>query len=204
MVGLFKMGFPCGRSAASMAILLVMCSCATLNVPAVPPQFNPKEMLCINAPGVELSVKAIEGRDNYWSLFDDDLPQAGIGAIWVSVKNVSDSEIDLSKLKWVLRRGGTDEPALDGDQVFKLYYRARHIQMYGIETDRRAKLALEKIRFQAGRIRPRMVREGFLFFRVAPASAQDWVGNGILRAENVRLTEGRTSSLQVHFAYANP
>lgn len=204
MVDPFKMGPLCGRSVAAVAISLLMCSCTTLTVPVDPPQFKPDEMLCTSAPGVELGVKPIQGRDSYWSLFDDNLPEAGIGALWVSVKNVADVEIDFSKVKWVLRRGSTDQLALDGDQVFKLYYRARHIRMYAVETDRQARLAVERIRFQPGRIRPSMVREGFLFFRVVPSSALDWSGRGTLFADNIRLKDGRISSLQVRLAYANP
>jgi len=196
------MGQPCSRSAAAVVVSLLMCSCATLNVPVDPPRFNPDEMLRTSVLGVELSVKPIQGRDSYWSLFDDNLPEAGIGAIWVAAKNVADGEIDFTKARWMLRRGSADQPALDGDQVFKLYYRARHIRMYGVETDRQAKLALERIRFQSGLIRPSMIQEGFLFFRVVPSSALDW--SGTLIVDNIRLKDARISSLQVQLTYANP
>jgi hypothetical protein len=204
MVDPFKTEPLHGRSAAVVAISLLMCSCSTINVPVDPPEFKPDEMLCASGAGVEMGVKPIQGRDSYWSLFDDNLPEAGIAALWVSVRNVADGEIDFSKVKWVLRRGGTDQLALDGDHVFKLYYRARHVRMYGVETDRQARLAMERIRFQPGRIRPSMVREGFLFFRVVPSSALDWTGLGTLFADNIRLRDGRMSSLQVHLAHANP
>ena len=205
MVDLFKMVTACGRSLVTAAVLILMCSCASLNVPADPPEFKPEEMLRTSAPGVELSVMPVQGRDSYWSLFDDNLPEAGIGALWVSVKNLGDAEIDFSRVKWVmLRRDGTNQPALDGNQVFRLYYHARHIRMYAAENDRRARLALERIRFQPGRIAPSMNREGFLFFRIVPSSSFDWSGHGTLIADNIRFRDGRMSSLQVHLAYANP
>jgi len=202
MIDQFQKGQLCCRSAVAAAVSLLMCSCATLDVPVDPPRFKPDEMLRTSASGVELGVKPIQGRDSYWSLFNDNLPEAGIGAIWVAIKNVTDNEIDFSKVRWVLRRGTTDRLPLDGDQVFKLYYRARHIRMYGIETDRQAKRALDRIRFQPGLMPPSAVREGFLFFRVAPRSALDW--SGTLSADNIRFKDGRTSSLQVLLAYANP
>jgi len=192
-----------GRSSAA-AVLLLMCSCATLNVPADPPEFKSEAMLHARAPGIELSVVPIQGRDLYWSLFNDNLPEAGIAAVWVSVKNTADAELDLSKARWVLSGDGRDEAALTGDQVFNLYYHTRHIRMYSAETDRRARLAMEKIRFQPGRISPSANREGFLFFRVIPGASFDSGARTILIAENIRHRNSRMSPLQVHLTYANP
>jgi hypothetical protein len=194
----------CSRSGLAAAALLLMSSCATLNVPAEPPRFDPTETQHASAPGVELGVKPILEREEYWSLFDDNLPEAGIAAVWVSVKNLSDREIDFSGVRWVLRRGMADQAALTSDQVFKIYYRARHIRMYAAETDRRARLAMERVRFQPGSIHPSAERDGFLFFHVYSSALQEWTGRGTLCAENVRLNDGITSSLQVHFTHANP
>lgn len=204
MVDVIKLAHVSGRSSGAAAVLLLMCSCATLKVPADPPEFKSEEMLHAGAPGIEMSVMPIRGRDSYWSLFDDNLPEAGIAAVWVTVRNTADAELDLSRVKWVLSRDGRDYPALNGDQVFKLYYQARHVRMYAAESDRRARLALERIRFQPGRVSPSANREGFVFFRIDPGASPDWSERGILIADDIRVGNNRMSMLQVHLSYAHP
>ena len=76
--------------------------------------------------------------------------------------------------------------------------------MYAAETDRQARLALEKVRFQPGRIPASEARDGFLFFRVVPSARQEWTASETLYIKNLRLNDGRISSLQVQLTHANP
>lgn len=193
-----------GSRAALPLVLLLSASCATLTVPPQVPRFDSGEMKHVAAHGIDLAVKPIEGRDSYWALFDDNLPEAGLAAIWMSVRNDNNAPVDFSKVRWVFRRGTKDLKPLDGDQVFKLYYRARRIRMYQVQADRQARLALERVRFQPGRVRPSTAREGFVFFRVDPNPSGAGIGRGALLAEGIRLSDGRPASLRLDLDYANP
>ncbi len=115
-----------------------------------------------------------------------------------------ESDLDLGRIRWTLRHNDRGTTALDADDFLSGYYRASGTRMYSVSADRKLKLELENVLFQPVRIPPFSVRQGFLFFRIDPAAAEDWVRGSTLSAARIRDNHGRLLTLQVLLADAHP
>src|SRR5512136_2224160 len=85
---------------AVLILSSLVSACATLHVPPAAPSFNLENLPAAGNHGVEIRAKVIDGINSYWELFDDYLPEIGIAALWVIVRNPGPSDIRLSKAKW--------------------------------------------------------------------------------------------------------
>ena len=92
-------------------------SCSSLQLPLEPPNFAAQELLHAGDAGVNLRVKPIEGIQSYWQLFNENLPEAGIGAIWVVLSNTQTEAIDLSKARWTLTFGHRDYARASASEI---------------------------------------------------------------------------------------
>ncbi len=195
------------RHLLASAALVVTISCGPpLQIPLRTYQIPSGELRFVSEGGIEFGATAIVGLDRYWELFDDNLPESGIGAVWIEVRNQSASELNMSPVRWKLR-GSQDQQGvseLDATAFFDRYYRMRRLRMIPTEADRKSKMDLENVRFQGVRIPPHSGRHGFLFFRIDPTTSEDWVGDSILIAERLRDSHGKTISPRVPLAHANP
>src|SRR5437867_5229316 len=128
-------GFPL-RPILPLAVLgSLLLSCSSLRVPVHAPDFRVEEFLRVNQDGIAVQVRPIENQENYWELFDDDLPRAGIACMWVRIQNSTNDLIDLSGLRFELRAGTKTFQELNTRAVLKQFYRGRHIRMYSLAAD---------------------------------------------------------------------
>ncbi len=183
---------------------MMISSCATLQVPLQAPDIGPQEMRHATIEGIDVSVKAIEKEDEYWQLFEDYLPSIGVVALWVEVHNTGAKALDLRRSDWSLRIGNGSSPAMSSNQVFERYYDGYQVRMYSIETDRKARLRMERAAWRQGRISPSLRREGFLFFRIDPGMASGWTRQATLLLRNLGLKPGAKTTLEIVLAHANP
>jgi len=163
-----------------------------------------QELQFTSRGGIAIGARPIFGRERYWDLFDENLPEFGIGAIWLDVRNDTGSALDLGKARWSLVESQSTMRALDSNGFFDRYYHMRRIRMVSTEADRKSKLGLETICFPALPIPPRTGRQGFLFFPIQPTDSEDWIHNGTLQVSRVGDGQGAVLSFQVSLAHANP
>jgi len=189
----------------ALPVLLLAClGCATLQVPLKIPAFKPDEMLRVDKSGLTLAIKPIEGVNEYWNLFNDNLPEIGIAAAWVEFRNAGDATLDLSKCKWSLQIGARTFDRMENSKVLSRYYKLRHIRMYLVSADRKAQQELENIAFHQGRLRPSGNAEGLIFFQIDPSLAPRWTQGATMQVGDVRTAAGKRFDLSLSLAYATP
>jgi hypothetical protein len=179
-------------------------SCTSLQVPVRSYEMSPRELLFSSQNGISVGARPIVGRDRYWDLFDDNLPEFGIGAIWVQVRNETETGLDMSAVHWILAENQAGIKELDSTGVLDRYYQMRRIRLVTVEEDRKSQQNLEFVRFPITRIPSHSSEQGFLFFRIGPTKSENWIRGSTLRVERVRDSQGRTLSVQVPLANANP
>ena len=154
--------------------------------------------------GINLAVKPIEGTQSNWQLFNENLPEIGIGAVWIVLHNAQSEAIDLSKAKWSLEVGRQEYAPATASQMLKRYYKKRHIRMHTIKADETARRNLEGLALHLDRVGPSMDSSGFLFFQIEPTRAANWTRNGTLRLKSITLSQGRQITISLPLSYANP
>jgi hypothetical protein len=187
----------------ALGLLGLLCACTTLNVSVKPPTFNPEEYARSARNGLELRAIPIEGVVRYWEMFDDYLPEIGIAAVWAVVRNTGDSEINLSRTKWVLRYGGRIHPALRTDQAFKLYYKRRNIRLYSLNADMEARTRLAGKSHHRSILQPQTEQAGFLLFDVSPSPDPEWGQGAILMLQDIQFTKDERTDLILPLTHAN-
>ncbi|HYK87854.1 MAG TPA: hypothetical protein VE398_03745 [Acidobacteriota bacterium] len=198
---------PCGLSGKAPLLLIpliLLCGCSTLHVPMTPLNFKPEEMLRANSSGLALAIKPIEGVNEYWDLFNDNLPEIGITAAWISLRNTSGDTLDLSCSKWNLQIGERRFARIGDSKVLDKYYKSRHIRMYQMSADLKARRDLETIVLHAGRLRASGKVEGLVFFQVDPSLASSWTRGSLLHISNIRGAGGKRIEVNLSLVYASP
>ena len=198
-----------GRRKLLSSLLLALAmvpasSCSSLRVPSRPEIVHRQQLLRSEADGVTLEARPIRGTDEYWELFDDNLTDIGIAAVWVAFRNARSGAIDLSGAKLRLRIGDKRRRTLDIGEVFDTYYDRRHIRIYTLNSDREARRRMHEIVWVPGALSPNAGCEGLVFFRIDSATAANWPKGSILIAGGIRLETGRKLTLQLPLDYANP
>jgi hypothetical protein len=179
-------------------------SCTTLQVPVSGPSFPLQEVLRGSREGVEIGVTPIVAEDEYLQLFDDDLPEIGIAALWVEVHNTRSTAIEMNPVGWHLRTSGQESSSLSIEEVFARYYQGRKVRMYAIGTDGTARLNMERVIFRPGPIQPAAKRQGFVFFRLNPAIPSGWNRGATLGVDNIWLDRSNKINLEIALSHANP
>lgn len=166
------------------AILLLVSAvgsaCAVLHAPLAPPAVTPEGRFHLSAEGLEIEAQPIRTWEQNWELFDDNLPEIGLLAVWVELRDTSSKELDLARAKWELRRGADRLRPLSLDGIYENYYKRHHTRFYGVKADRDAREVMGKWLLDAGRLRPSESRRGFLFFKTASAQTPDWNRGAVL------------------------
>ncbi len=168
------------RRALPLALTLVFSNCATLRVPASIPDLGSSGFYTVIADGVSVRIKPIVGQEGYWDLFDDDLPEIGIAAAWISIHNGRQDEIHLEPRRWHLFFGARKSSLLSPKEVLDRYYEGRNIRMYSVHADLEARQLLDKIRLQRRMLLPEETTEGFIFMRIESAARAQWHRNARL------------------------
>lgn len=196
------------HTASLLLLLLTACliamSCGSLQVPFEAPPIKSEELVKQSQKGIDIQAKAIEGRYRYWDLFDDNLPEIGIVAVWVKVKNIRDGSIDLNRTKWILELDGAKHKAIDVSRVLDIYYEKRSVRFYSQNADRQTRHKLHNIIFKPGSIASHLERDGFLFFRVDSGTEKGWSRNATLRAEEIRLEDRQQTEIRLSLTHVNP
>jgi hypothetical protein len=176
---------------------IFLASCASIKIPVDAPKVS-RPTFQASREGVTLGAHAIEGRESYWELFDDELPLIGIAALWVRIENSRAGPIDLSDLTWTLQTGSETFSALSVDQVLERYYERRGVRFYSLNSDRKTREDLERVTLKGGLLPPSGVCQGFVFLEVDDSSGHGWSGGARLFARGIRL-EGR-KKIQFEFS----
>jgi hypothetical protein len=192
------------RAAFLVASILSCVACTSLRVPTQPPSFKAEQFSRMERLGVTLEARPLRGTDEYWDLFDENLPEFGVVGLWIAVRNGQGSPLNLAKSKWILRTGAREYRAIDADEVVKRYYRRRGIRAVTVHADRRARSGLETLMLGPGRIPVSGMREGFVFFRVEPSPQADWMKGSSLIVRKIRNAEGQSIDFDLPLAYATP
>jgi hypothetical protein len=179
-------------------------SCAGLRLPSAAPEFDPASWPASERNGLTVRALPIEGREQYWDLFDENLPSLGIAAVWIEVRNNGPTSVDLGLSRWKLNVHGQGLSALAASQFLDAYYRGRRVRMYSSAADVRARADLARVMLSAGGLRPGGREEGFLFFRIGPDSESDWSRAATLTASAVRLDSRTAILIELPLAHAAP
>src|SRR5437867_4046611 len=144
--------FPCRRGlyvwfclTAATAYSLMLGACATLQVPSRTPSFPSEKYVNTSREGVVVRAYAVEHYEDYWQLFEEDLPKIGLGALWVRIDNTREGAISLKDARWTLRKGARSFVSLDAKDVLKRFYSGQGIRMYGVAAHEKARKGLERL-----------------------------------------------------------
>jgi hypothetical protein len=180
-----------------VAVVFEVSGCSTLHVPAVRPDFSASESVQTATEGVILRAAAVLGRERYSDLFDDDLPQLGIVAVWITVENRSRQEVAVEPKRWYVLSAGRRCPAMSPNEMVDRYYHERNIRLYVVRADERARERLEQLSFQRARLAPGASSEGFVFFRTDASAPPSWNLEATLMAGGIRLGGERKLDMQL-------
>jgi hypothetical protein len=177
-------------------------ACSSLHVQPKRPLFRSQDLVRTSRDDIEFGWKAIVGEDEYLDLFDENLPESGLVAIWIQIRNGRAQEIDPNPHAWSLRIGNEKFPALSIAEVFKRYYSGSKIRMVTVNADRTARAEMEQLAFPRGRIPAGTAREGLLFFRIKSAFAAEWAGAATLCASEIQLAPHSRTRIEIVLFHA--
>jgi hypothetical protein len=188
-----------------LLILLLSVSCATLRVPETAPSFKAEEFVRASQAGLVLEARPVVDRESYWDLFEDDLPQFGIVAIWVNIRNERTGTVTVGPRCWRLRSAGGEERILNAGQLFEQYYDKRRIRAFSMHSDQEAREKLQPLMLNMTTpLRASETRSGFVFFRIRPSSATGRLSSARLILRDVRLPDRKSLTLELPLTYATP
>ncbi len=185
------------------AVVLAVSGCVTLHVPAVGPDFTAREYVEKESKGIVLRVRPIVGKESYGELFDDDLPQVGIVAVWATVENHSRLDAAVDPGQWYLQVADHRCRSVSANKMVDRYYHERGIRLYVVQADERTRERLEKLSMRREALAPGASAEGFVFFRIDHSAPPSWNLDATLIAEGIRLGGARKLDMQLPL-YAHP
>jgi len=181
----------------ALGLMAASVACSSLRVPASPPGFRPGEFVGARKGNIVLEVRPIVDLEEYWELFEEDLPKAGILAVWVRMRNEGEARIRLDRTTWSLRFGGNRYSQLDAPGVLSQYYKGTRTRMYGLAAHQRARIRLESLMFGAAALDPGQSAEGFVFLKVKAGPTPVPWSTGTFSARGIRLAGGDKLDLEV-------
>ena len=179
-------------------------SCAVLQAPVSPPSFTRDQIRHRSTGGIEIDALPIQKLEDYWELFDDYLPEIGLVAIWVELRNKSSADFDLSRINWELRRGTLRLPEASIADIFKQYYKRRHVRFYSIDSDQVSRDAMSRVLLNTGRLGRSESRKGLLIFKSMSPQPPDWSRDGVLVARGFQPEAEGHQTLELPLFHANP
>ena len=196
-------GAACVGAALLGACMLASLSCSSLHVAAGIPPLKTDKFVSDTRDGVTVEAHALETLEEYWDTFDDNLPELGIVAVWVIVRNRQDSGVTLDGCEWRLRAGSRAYGSLGADALLKQYHKNRGIRALTVHAAMRAESRLESVMLGAARIAPEQSGEGFVFFRTVASPSGKWIKDCRLVVRGIR-TSGAALDFDMPLAYAHP
>ncbi len=179
-------------------------SCSSLQVPLEPPGFQSDELMRTSKAGIDLAAKPIEGTYQNWQLFNENLPERGIGVVWVILKNKQKETIDTTKAEWSLDIGPKKYGPVTASQVLMRYYRQSQVRFYSLKAEEKATEDLQKLAFQLDSLGSHRESAGFLYFPIEPTRTANWSHKGMLRLKGITLSSGQQVAIELPLSHANP
>jgi hypothetical protein len=179
-------------------------SCAVLQAPVSPPSFTRDQMRHGSTGGIEIDALPIQKLEDYWELFDDCLPEIGMVAVWVELRNKNTAGLDLSRINWELRRGTLRLREASIADIFKQYYKRRPVRFYSVNSDQVSRDAMSRVLLNTGRLGPSESRKGFLIFKSKSPQPPDWSRDGVLVARGFQPEADGPKTLELPLFHANP
>jgi hypothetical protein len=201
------MVFRAGSKLRSVAAFIVLCAsigCSSLRVPLDSPTFKAEEFFYGERDGLRLEVRPIEGTTDYWEMFDENLPEAGIGVLWARLSSTRSEPVDLKELDWLLKMGMRNFRDLNSQEVLEQFYKGTGKRMRTLAADESSRRNLEGKMFKLGLLPPSQMLEGFVFLRIPTNSATNWYQGGAVIARGIRLDNGRKTQIEVPLANSPP
>ena len=184
------------RSVAAFIVLCASMGCSSLRVPVDSPSFKAEEFFHGARDGLRLEVRPIEGTD-YWDMFDENLPAAGIGVLWARLSNTRSEPVNLKDLEWQLKLGIKNFNDLNSQEVVEQFYKGTGKRMRTLAADESSRRDLERKMFKPGLLPPSQMLEGFVFVRIPRNSVTNWYESGALIASGIRLHDGKKIQIDV-------
>jgi hypothetical protein len=199
----------CGIPLLLPLIAIVEClpfqvSCASLRLPASLPSINHASIVETRAADVRLTAVALSHAEQYLELFDDNLPEIGLVATRIIIKNESTQPLIVPRKPWALRIGDRQFDELDAQSLLKSYYEGRQIRMFTVQTDETARLGLLRLLFTPGQIPPHASQDGLAFFKLDAIHLTRWPTGAALISQLLAFADGRKISLELNFSHATP
>jgi hypothetical protein len=179
-------------------------SCTGLRLPVDSPSYEHAQLLTASTAGVTVFAKPLISRQDYLDMFDDYLPEIGLVAVWVKVRNDRSSDINLAKNKWVLQTGNRGARQLDAPSILKRYYHGRKIRMYTLRSYTRTHQQIEQLIVPDGKIPSSMKLEGFVIFQIDTSMQQNWNKGAVLSNKGIYLDDQKKVEFRLSLDYANP
>lgn len=188
----------------AFTLLATLSNCTTLRI-SQPPRIPKNDSFhSITVSGLELRALSFSSIGDYWDLFDENLPELGIAAVWVSLANRTQEEKNLANARWELFIGGRRCPVLDTPGIFKRYYKGRGVRLVTERADASARHEFDKILLRSEAIEGGKEANGFLFFKIPPAAASTWSRGAILRLRNIHWPTGSIARMELPLSNAKP
>jgi hypothetical protein len=191
-------------AALSGVCSLMLGACATLQVPSKAPSFPFERYLNASREGVVVRAYPIEHYEDYWELFEEDLPKIGLGVLWVRIDNTRAGAISLKDARWTLRKGERTFSSLDAKDVLKQFYSGQGIRMYSVAAHEKARKGLEGFILKGRTIPPSGFLEGFLFFKTDPPGNSRWSTGATLSGRDIQLEARKEIEIELPISNANP
>lgn len=150
-----------------------------------------------------LRVRPIVGKQSYYELFDDNLPQVGIIAVWVTMENRSRQAAVVDPRHWYLKAADRRCASMSVNKLVDHYYNERGIRFYTVQADERARDRLAKLCLRREALAPGASAEGFVFFRIDSPAPPSWNLGATLMAAEIKLGGARRLDMQLPL-YAHP
>jgi hypothetical protein len=195
--------FPWFCLTVATAYSLMLGACATLQVPSGTPSFPSEKYMNASREGVVVRAYAMEHYEDYWQLFEEDLPKTGLGALWVRIDNTREGAISLKNTRWTLRKGGRSFAPLDAKDVLRRFYSGQGIRMYGVAAHEKTRKELERLILKGGTIPHTSFLEGFFFFKTDPRNYR-WSTGATLSGRDIQLETGKEIEIELPISNANP
>lgn len=182
-------------------------SCTVLQAPVSTPVVSREDTFHGSLAGLEIDAVPVRTWDANWALFEDFLPEVGLLPVWIELRNDRRQEVDLGSIEWKLEQGATRLSVANLNDIFKIYYKRRHIRMYSLNADREARKAMSKWLMPEGPLAASQTLKGFVFFRSKTPQTQEWTRGCVLIARGLpdhSGARGKETELEIPLFHANP
>jgi hypothetical protein len=197
-------GFLVVSLAPILSLILLSAACSGFQAPLDTPAFPAGELFRIEKQGLGLQVKPIEGTHDNWRLFNENLPENGIGAVWFVLHNRRRDEVDVTAIKWILKLGNENYRPIRAAETLHRFQKYHRTRMITLKAEEDSLKVLRDLEYHANRLESSRPGSGYLFFPIHPTPNASWCRNAVLRLEGIVLSDGRELAIDLPLSHADP